>query len=96
MSNPSRNSRWIIAGTALSLLLVTSGGCYLTPDFGPPGTIARQRARAVVHDPFPNNDIAPPIVGGRPLGFDRPLAEAESSQAGFRSGGAAVPQYQGF
>lgn len=80
----------------LSGVLFTTPGCYLTPDFGPPGTIARQRARAVVHDPFPNNDIAPPIESGRPLGYDRPPAEAASNQASYRNRGARVPAYPGF
>ena len=80
-----------------SILLLTSAisGCYMTPNFGAPGTIGMQRSRAVVHDPFPDNDIAPPIMGGRPLGFDRPMAEAEKNQSDFRSGGARVVPYQG-
>lgn len=60
--------------------LVLIVGCHLRPDFGPPGTIGQQRARAAVHDPFPNNDLGPPIVSGRPRGFDRPGAEPNRLQ----------------
>ncbi len=39
-----------------------------------------QRSRAVLHDPYPSTELGPTIVGGRPLGFDRPQAEAENLQ----------------
>jgi hypothetical protein len=80
----------------LPLSFAFLSGCYLTPNLGPPGTIGMQRSRAVLNDPFPNNDIAPPIVGGRPLGFDRPLAEPVQNQVNARNGGASVAPYQGF
>ena len=68
-------SRWI------SLLMLTvATGCHLRPNFGPPGTIGMQRSRAVLHDPYPSNELGPQIVGGRPLGFDRPQAETEGLQ----------------
>lgn len=58
-----------------SVLLVCSG-CYLRPQFREaPGTINYQRGRAVLHDPFPDNSIGPPVAGGRPAGFERPLSE---------------------
>jgi hypothetical protein len=34
-----------------------------------PGTIAEQQRRAVRLDPYPNNNIAPEIDGGRPREF---------------------------
>jgi hypothetical protein len=34
-----------------------------------------QRADAVVFDPYPLDDVGPPIVGGRPLGYQRPVPE---------------------
>lgn len=69
----------------------------MTPNFGPPGTMDAQRARAVLHDPFPNNDLGPPIVSGRPLGLDRPLAEPKANQYHPRvRRGAAPPPYFGF
>ena len=50
-------------------------GCENFRQLQPPGTIFQQRSRATIHDPFPDNDAGPEIVGGRPPGFDRPLHE---------------------
>ena len=81
-------------------VLITSVGCHIRPRQGPPGTIGNQRERAVIHDPFPSNDLGPPIVGGRPLGFDLPLAEPTSIQsspwASRNSRGGAFQQSFGF
>ena len=66
--------------TALWLLPLIMSGCYLRPNFGPPGTIGMQRSRAVLHDPFPSNELGPPILGGRPLGFDLPQPETQNLQ----------------
>jgi hypothetical protein len=63
--------RW---GLALGILCAS--GCHLRPQFREaPGTINYQRSRAVVHDPFPDNSIGPPVAGGRPFGFEHPLPE---------------------
>ena len=70
---------WPIAATLIAALGTT--GCHLRLDQGPPGTIGQQRQRAVVHDPFPKNDLGPPIMGGRPLGFEQPAPETKSVQA---------------
>ncbi|MEZ6093664.1 MAG: hypothetical protein R3C03_05440 [Pirellulaceae bacterium] len=69
---------WKPSCVLLSMLFAS--GCYWAPRFDPPGTAAFQQSRAVLHDPFPNNDVAPPIVGGRPRDFDRPYPEAEQNQ----------------
>ncbi len=72
-------------------------GCYLRPNWGPPGTIGAQRSRAVLFDPYPNNDVGPPIVSGRPLGFERPLPEPEQNQYYRQSSrGGMVQPYYGF
>ena len=65
---------------SILLMVVVATGCNLRPNFGPPGTIGLQRSRAVLHDPFPSNDLGPPVVGGRPLGFDRPQSEVSGLQ----------------
>jgi len=59
-------------------MFASIAGCqgYRLP-IGPPGTINEQRNRATLHDPFPETDIGPDIIGGRPREFDRPLPEAE-------------------
>ena len=64
------------AGARLGILLLVFSGCGLRPQFrDAPGTINYQRSRAVLHDPFPDNSIGPPVDGGRPSGFERPLSE---------------------
>ena len=73
--------RSLFSGLAIFALTFQFGGCGSTRlDLGPPGTIGMQRERAVIHDPFPSNDLGPPIVGGRPAGFDLPLAPTKNLQ----------------
>lgn len=86
---------------ALALFLACWGfcqtGCYLKPNWGAPGTIGAQRSRAVLFDPYPNNDLGPPVVSGRPLGFERPLSEPEQNQYYPQSSqGGKVQPYSGF
>ena len=64
----------------LATVCIVLSGCQ-APPWGPPGTIGAQRARAMVHDPYPSTDLAPPIAGGRPLGYDQPPSEATSLQS---------------
>ncbi len=67
-------------------LMLGATGCHLRPDPGPPGSIGAQRSRFVLNDPYPRDDLGPPIVGGRPLGFDLPPGEAVNSQIAPSSG----------
>ena len=60
---------------AITTMIVGCQG-YRLP-FGPPGTINEQRNRAAIHDPFPETDVGPDVIGGRPREFDRPLPEAK-------------------
>lgn len=55
--------------------LCLAGGCRWMPNVAHPGRIDQQRAAAVRHDPFADNDIGPPVVGGRPREFAKPAAE---------------------
>ena len=71
------NSRQLILMALATILL---SGCHLRPNFGPPGTIGMQRSRAVLHDPFPSDELGPVIVGARPKGFERPQSEATNLQ----------------
>ena len=41
----------------------------------PAGTMDQQQASAVIHDPFPQNDIAPFEAGARPPSYQQPLPE---------------------
>ena len=69
-------------GACLGVLLLAFGGCNLRPHFREaPGTINYQRSRAVLHDPFPDNSIGPPVTSGRPFGFEQPLAEPVKVQS---------------
>jgi hypothetical protein len=50
------------------------------PDLAHPGPAYVQRSEAIQHDPYPLNDIAPEIVGGRPLSYQQPISEAERAR----------------
>jgi hypothetical protein len=76
----SSPARCRILGTALTFLFLS--GCQAsryTERFGL-GTIDRQKAKAAEFDPYPLNDIAPSVVGGRPPGFFNPLAEPRRNE----------------
>jgi len=71
----------------LSGLIITATGC--TPEAGRfirfpslfhPGPAGYQRAEAVVHDPYPLNDVGPEIEGGRPLEYLQPVPEVVRAQ----------------
>ena len=62
---------------SVAAVVIMISGCQNNrPIFGPPGTMEAQRTRAMLHDPFPSDEVAPKIFGARPLGFERPRAEA--------------------
>ncbi len=67
--------RWLL--TALVIVASSLAGCMTQPtNVYAPGTIDVQRRRAVRLDPYPNQDIAPEIVGGRPRDFQEDRSEA--------------------
>lgn len=84
----------IMSKTRFSLLLLIASasvtGCASRPGWGIPGfgqgTVDRQSARAVYHDPYPLNDIGPEVVGGRPREFAQPMPEATRNQRYYSSG----------
>jgi hypothetical protein len=76
LPQPHHALRWVCG----LILIIPVSGCHLQPNFGPPGTIGEQRARAIVHDPFPDNDLGPEIVSGRPREWNRPSAEPKRLQ----------------
>lgn len=78
--------------------VVGLSGCQSGPQWGPQGTIGEQRARAVLHDPFPSNELGPPIQGGRPVGFEQPRSESTTLQTSpyarqSARGGRVAPNY---
>jgi hypothetical protein len=40
----------------------------------------QQKAKAADFDPFPLNDIGPPVMGARPRGFFDPTPEAKRAE----------------
>ncbi|WP_442507134.1 membrane or secreted protein [Novipirellula sp. SH528] len=71
-----RNSQLKIStlvGTAL--LFISLAGCRAGGWFPAAGTMNEQQANAIVHDPFPQNDIAPYEAASRPPSYQQPLPE---------------------
>jgi hypothetical protein len=66
---------------AIALVVVTGCRGGHGPLFAAPGTKEAQQRRAVVHDPYPQNDIAPPLPDGRPRDYLYPLAEPVRTRA---------------
>jgi len=74
-----RNSARALVILFLALALV---GCYPSPrrDLLHPGPHFYQRGNAARHDPFPDNNAGPEVVGARPREFMNPLAEPRRNQ----------------
>jgi len=76
-------------------LIVSLAGCgwFRSPEtrlprLYNPGSAEYQRYQAErVVDPYPLNEAGPEIVGGRPRGFQKPMAETPRSQNRPRHGG---------
>ncbi len=63
--------------------LTTLGGCSPTvrlPHLLHPGTAGYQRHNAEQFDPYPQNDVGPEIVGGRPIDYQIPRSEVERTR----------------
>ena len=89
-----RSAVLFIMASAISCL----PGCHVNRDFGAPGDMNTQRTRALLHDPFPVNDVGPEILGVRPRGFDLPRSEIQKLQTSptARRGGQVPAQFGGF
>jgi hypothetical protein len=62
-------------------LCAAQSGCMTDPvNWRQPGTIQQQQRRAVRLDPYPNNNIAPEIVGGRPREFQVDRSEVDRAR----------------
>jgi hypothetical protein len=61
----------------IPLLALLSGvcGCLAAPTVFHPGTEAYQQARARKFEPYPENDMGPPVVGARPREYQDQEAE---------------------
>jgi hypothetical protein len=59
-----------------ALCAASSLGCAGSRwNFYRPGTVQQQQLRATVHDPYPDVDAGPEVVGGRPRDYSQPLPE---------------------
>ena len=83
---------------AVASVVSCLAGCHVNRDFAPPGDMNTQRTRALLHDPFPVNDIGPEISGVRPRGFDLPRSEIQKLQTSpnARRGGQVPALFGGF
>ena len=61
----------VLITTATIASIGCRGGGFLPPA----GPMAAQQANAAVHDPFPQEDIAPGDLGARPPSYQNPLPE---------------------
>ena len=66
--------RGILSLIALSAVLPTCCGCLAMPNLAHPGTEDHQQARAQVFEPYPENELGPPVVGARPREYQDPRA----------------------
>lgn len=64
----------LLVGAAIISSTLSIAGCR-GRGFLPAGPIGEQQANAIVHDPFPQSDIAPSDPSVRPPSYQRPLAE---------------------
>ena len=60
--------------------LLTGCPTIRMPDLYHPGSAGYQRANALQFDPYPLDDVAPPVAGGRPREYDRPIPEVKRGQ----------------
>ena len=70
-----RIRRWCAFLTMLSISLAIGCAGTAMPDLYHPGPAGYQRYWATQHDPYPLDDVAEPVVGGRPREFQRPVPE---------------------
>jgi hypothetical protein len=69
---------WRTAAIAAAIALASGCGGYVAvPDLFHPGPAGYQRARAIQHDPYPLDDVAEPVTGGRPREYERPVPAPE-------------------
>jgi len=66
----------------LAIAMACAAGCadLARPRWLHPGPEGYQQRRAERFDPYPMTDVAPEVVGGRPLQYIRPAPENERAQ----------------
>jgi len=65
-----------------ALLAISLSGCrtLALPDWHHPGTAQYQQGIAEQFDPYPENEPAPAVVGGRPLSYEKPPPEVRRAR----------------
>ena len=69
-----------IALAACAALALTGCPTIRMPQLAGPGSAGYQRSNALQFDPYPLDDVAPPVAGGRPREYDRPIPEVKRGQ----------------
>lgn len=69
-----------IATAACAALVLTGCPTVRMPALYHPGPAGYQRANALQFDPYPLDDVAPPVAGARPHEYDRPVPEVKRGQ----------------
>jgi hypothetical protein len=67
---------------AMMIVLLAAAGCSSSiakPDLLHPGSLAYQRWRAEVFDPYPVPYLGTPVEGGRPMQYRTPVPEPQDS-----------------
>lgn len=72
-----RKSAATLLLAALVLPFAACSPTVVKPQLCDPGWAQQQRARAIQFDPYPQNDVGPEIVGGRPPDYAVPPNEVE-------------------
>lgn len=78
---------WVFFVSSVMVVMLTA--CSPTirmPRLESPGTAGFQRHNAEQFDPYPQNDMGPPIVGGRPPDYAVPRPAVERARMGMPLG----------
>lgn len=60
---------------ALGVACLTGCPSIRTPGFFQPGSAGQKRAEALQFDPYPLDDVGPPVAGGRPRSYARSIPQ---------------------
>lgn len=70
-----------VLSLAVVCLLAVSAGCQ-TPFTAATPVEAQRHYAANVHDPYPDPDMGPEVLGGRPTEYDKPYSTPRRIQFG--------------
>lgn len=82
---PRRSSVVFSLGMMIAGSLAGCSSAVRKPHLLDPGTAPYQRSNAVQFDPYPQNDVAPAIVGGRPRDYAIPPNEVTRARQFYQS-----------